>query len=125
LDLGSPVAHITSIRHTNITTSNATDVVLAIEYTQQDSNIIMAQMMPNPALNGQSRFGAIVIILSVFSVISTFAVAMRCYARLFMLRCFGRDDGVMVAAQILALASAVAIGLGTLCPPPGPLQVQH
>ncbi|KAK0619684.1 hypothetical protein B0T14DRAFT_554855 [Immersiella caudata] len=71
----------------------------------------MAQMTPNPALNGQSRFGEIVIILSVFSVISTVAVAMRCYARLFMLRCFGRDDGVMVAAQVLALASAVAIGL--------------
>ncbi|KAK4450156.1 hypothetical protein QBC34DRAFT_461346 [Podospora aff. communis PSN243] len=71
----------------------------------------MATMIPNPALNGQSRFGEIVIILSVFSVISTVAVAMRCYARLFMLRCFGRDDGVMVAAQVLALASAVAIGL--------------
>ncbi|KAK0652393.1 hypothetical protein B0T16DRAFT_346748, partial [Cercophora newfieldiana] len=71
----------------------------------------MANMIPNPALNGQSRFAEIVIILSVFSVISTVAVGMRCYARLFILRCFGRDDGVMVAAQALTLASAIAIGL--------------
>jgi len=73
----------------------------------------MANMIINPALNGQSRFGEIVIILSVFSIISTVAVGMRCYARLFILRCFGRDDGVMVAAQVLTLASAIAIGLGT------------
>lgn len=69
-------------------------------------------MNRDPTLDGESRFGEIVAILSVATILSTAAVVMRCYARLFILRCFGRDDGVMVAAQVLTIASAIAIGLG-------------
>ncbi len=65
-----------------------------------------------PAIDAQSRVTEIVVILSVFSIVSTLAVGMRCYARIFILRCFGRDDGVMVAAQVLTIGSAVAIGMG-------------
>lgn len=86
---------------------------------------------PNPALDGQSRVGEIVAILSVASVLSTLVVTLRCYCRLFILNSFGIDDAVIVPAQvraigvkrgwagltyrvqILTLASAVAIGLGT------------
>ncbi|KAK0720187.1 hypothetical protein B0H67DRAFT_662214 [Lasiosphaeris hirsuta] len=71
----------------------------------------MAGTIRYSPLDTQSRFGEIVIILSIASVVSTIAVALRCYARLFILRCFGRDDGVMVAAQILSIGSAAAIGL--------------
>ncbi|KAK3359581.1 hypothetical protein B0T25DRAFT_621071 [Lasiosphaeria hispida] len=71
----------------------------------------MAGATPYSPLDNQSRFGEIVTILSIASVVSTIAVALRCYARLFILRCFGRDDGVMVAAQILSIGSAAAIGL--------------
>ena len=81
------------------------------------SNINIVNIIPNPALNGQSRFGEIVIILSVFSIISTVAVGIQCYARLFILRYFGRDDGVIVAAQVLTIASTLTIGLG-ITPPP-------
>jgi len=77
-------------------------------------SLTMADSIRNPALDGQSRFGEIVTILSVFSAISTIAVGMRCYARLFILRCFGRDDGVMVAAQVLTIGSAAAIGVGKI-----------
>ncbi|KAK5656745.1 hypothetical protein OQA88_4293 [Cercophora sp. LCS_1] len=76
----------------------------------------MAETKSLEALGKESRFAEIVIILSVFSVISTLAVGLRCYARRCILRCFGRDDGVMVAAQVLTIASAVAIGIGMLAP---------
>lgn len=77
----------------------------------------MADAKSPEVLAKESRYTEIVIILSVFSVISTLAVGLRCYARLFILRCFGRDDGVMVAAQVLTIASAAAIGIGMLSSP--------
>ncbi|SPQ21469.1 304c17e9-557f-49a5-93ef-64b29e142d23 [Thermothielavioides terrestris] len=71
----------------------------------------MAAQSPNPALDGESRVTEIVVILSVASVFSTLAVTLRCYSRGVILRSFGLDDAIMVPAQILTLASAVAIGL--------------
>ncbi|KAK3377087.1 hypothetical protein B0T24DRAFT_701223 [Lasiosphaeria ovina] len=64
----------------------------------------------DPALDRESRFGEIVAILTIGSVLSTVTLSLRCYARVFLLRCFGRDDGVMVAAQVLTIGSAIAIG---------------
>ena len=80
-------------------------------------------LLRDPAIDAETRKPEIVAILSVFTVVSTLAVALRCHARIFMLRCFGPDDAIMVAAQVLTIASAVAIGLGTFppwlpCPPP-------
>ncbi|KAK4202872.1 hypothetical protein QBC40DRAFT_319530 [Triangularia verruculosa] len=71
----------------------------------------MAGPSPNPALDGESRVGEIIAILSVASVLSTLVVALRCYCRAVILRSFGLDDVLIVPAQILTLASAVAIGL--------------
>lgn len=68
-------------------------------------------LLSDPAIDAESRKPEIVAILSVFTAVSTIAVVLRCHARLFMLRCFGLDDAVMVAAQVLTIASAVAIGI--------------
>ncbi|GAB1314624.1 hypothetical protein MFIFM68171_04834 [Madurella fahalii] len=65
----------------------------------------------DPALDAESRVGEIIAILSVASVLSTLAVGLRIYCRAFMLRSFGWDDGLILPAQVLTLASAVAIGL--------------
>ncbi|KAK4122086.1 hypothetical protein N657DRAFT_681907 [Parathielavia appendiculata] len=71
----------------------------------------MTASTPNPALNGESRVGEIIAIISAACVLSTLVVALRCYSRAVILRSFGLDDAVMVPAQILTIASAVAIGL--------------
>ncbi|EAQ86279.1 hypothetical protein CHGG_07532 [Chaetomium globosum CBS 148.51] len=71
----------------------------------------MAGPSPDPALDGESRVGEIIAILSVASILSTLAVTLRCYSRAVILRSFGLDDAIIVPAQILTLASAVAIGL--------------
>lgn len=68
-------------------------------------------LLSNPAIDAETRQPEIIAILSVFTVVSTLAVVLRCHARLFLLRCFGLDDAVMVAAQVLTIASAVAIGI--------------
>jgi hypothetical protein len=88
---------------------------------------------PNPALDGESRVGEIIAIISTACVLSTLIVALRCYSRAVILRSFGLDDAMMIPAQvrntgafvcleiggfsqrlqILTIASAVAIGLGT------------
>ncbi|KAK1961832.1 hypothetical protein LY78DRAFT_587835 [Colletotrichum sublineola] len=61
--------------------------------------------------DGETRFAEILAILVVGAVLSTLAVALRAFTRLKMLRTFGLDDVIMVVAQILALGTAVAIGL--------------
>ncbi|KAK3994350.1 hypothetical protein QBC44DRAFT_43697 [Cladorrhinum sp. PSN332] len=71
----------------------------------------MAGPSPNPALDGESRVGEIIAILSVASILSTLVVSLRCYSRAVILRSFGLDDALIVPAQILTLASALAIGL--------------
>ncbi|KAK1835755.1 hypothetical protein QBC39DRAFT_273695, partial [Podospora conica] len=68
-------------------------------------------LLRDPAIDAETRKPEIVAILSVFTIISTLAVVLRCHARLFLLRCFGLDDAVMVAAQVLTIASAIAIGI--------------
>ncbi|KAK0627858.1 hypothetical protein B0T14DRAFT_424511 [Immersiella caudata] len=73
----------------------------------------MAVAKRDPALDGESRTGEVVAILTIASAVSTLAVLLRCYCRHVLLRSFGWDDGVMVAAQILTIAAAVAIGLET------------
>ncbi|KAJ0382942.1 hypothetical protein COL922a_011499 [Colletotrichum nupharicola] len=51
------------------------------------------------SLDGESRFGEIVAILIVGSVLSSVAVGLRAFTRLCILRTFGMDDMVMIAAQ--------------------------
>ncbi|KAF9871050.1 integral membrane protein [Colletotrichum karsti] len=63
------------------------------------------------SLDGESRQGEIIAILVVGSVLSSVAVGLRAFTRLKMLRTFGVDDATMLLAQMLALGSAVAIGL--------------
>ncbi|KAK0710546.1 hypothetical protein B0T21DRAFT_78745 [Apiosordaria backusii] len=71
----------------------------------------MAGPSPNPALDEESRVPEIIAILSVASILSTLVVSLRCYSRAVILRTFGLDDAVIIPAQILTLATAVAIGL--------------
>lgn len=52
------------------------------------------------SLDSESRFGQIVTILAVFSVLSTTAVALRVFARWHLLHTFGWDDAVMVVGQV-------------------------
>jgi hypothetical protein len=52
------------------------------------------------SLDSESRFGEIVTIITVFSVLSTAAVALRVFARSHLLHTFGLDDAVMVVAQV-------------------------
>ncbi|KAL2165648.1 hypothetical protein VTG60DRAFT_4081 [Thermothelomyces hinnuleus] len=73
----------------------------------------MAGSSPHPERDDEARIVEIIAILSVTSILSTLVVALRCYSRAVILRSFGFDDAIMVAAQILTLASAVAIGLET------------
>jgi hypothetical protein len=61
----------------------------------------MAGPSPNPALDGESRVGEIIAIISVAGVLSTLIVALRCYSRGVILRSFGLDDAMMVPAQVL------------------------
>jgi hypothetical protein len=68
--------------------------------------------MAHRSLEGASRSVEICAVLATFSVLSTITVALRTYIRLVLLRTFGLDDGLMVVAQILAIGSAIAIGLG-------------
>lgn len=68
----------------------------AIQETQQQASVSTI----DHALDGQSRFGEIVAILAVGSVLSTAAVSLRVYTRVKMLRTFGLDDSVMVVAQV-------------------------
>lgn len=64
------------------------------------------------SLDGESRITAIVAILAAGGAITTSVVGLRIYTRAFLLRTFGFEDGFMIAAQTLAIAAAVAIGLG-------------
>ncbi|KAM5353685.1 hypothetical protein ACJ41O_000335 [Fusarium nematophilum] len=68
-------------------------------------------MVIDHSLEDQSRVGEIIAILGVFGALSTIAVTLRSYTRLVLLRTLGIDDGVMVAAQVLTIGAAIAIGL--------------
>ncbi|EKJ72764.1 hypothetical protein NXS19_012867 [Fusarium pseudograminearum] len=60
---------------------------------------------------GASRSLEIQAVLVAFSLLSATTVALRTYIRTKVLSSFGLDDGLMVVAQVLAIGSAVAIGL--------------
>jgi hypothetical protein len=62
----------------------------------------MAGPSPNPALDGESRVGEIIAILTVASILSTLVVALRVYSRAVILRSFGLDDAMIVPAQVRA-----------------------
>jgi hypothetical protein len=70
----------------------------------------MAGPSPFPELDGQSRVGEIIAILTVASVLSTLAVALRCYCRIFMLRSFGIDDALIIPAQVRNPRAPVVVG---------------
>lgn len=65
---------------------------------------------------GASRSLEIQAVLVTFSLLSATTVALRTYIRTKVLSSFGLDDGLMVVAQVLAIGSAVAIGLGRQSP---------
>ncbi len=52
------------------------------------------------SLDGESRANEVIILLSTMCVVSTTAVALRIYARHVILQALGRDDWVMVTAQV-------------------------
>ncbi|KAM0515875.1 hypothetical protein ACHAPS_008921 [Verticillium nonalfalfae] len=80
-------------------------------YTRSEDTAGGVEKMSNHSVDDESRFTEICTILSVFCALSTIAVTLRSYTRLVLLHTFGWDDGVMVGAQILAIAAAVTIGL--------------
>ncbi|KAM5526921.1 hypothetical protein FOXYSP1_20754 [Fusarium oxysporum f. sp. phaseoli] len=61
--------------------------------------------------DSSSRSVEIRAILIIFSILSTISVVLRVYVRYKVLHSLGWDDRVMVAAQFLAIGSAVAIRL--------------
>ncbi|EXK77102.1 hypothetical protein FOQG_18184 [Fusarium oxysporum f. sp. raphani 54005] len=61
--------------------------------------------------DSSSRSVQIRAILITFSILSAISVTLRIYVRYKVLRSLGWDDRVMAAAQLLAIGSAVAIGL--------------
>lgn len=65
----------------------------------------------NPVLDAESRSMEIITVLIAFSVISTLAVSLRTYIRFVVLRTFGWDDGVMIAAQVFAILAGLTIGM--------------
>ncbi|KAK4159614.1 hypothetical protein QBC43DRAFT_272187 [Cladorrhinum sp. PSN259] len=71
----------------------------------------MAGTSPNPALDGESRAATVIAILSVVTILSTLVVSLRCYCRAVILGNFGLDDALIIPAQILTIATAIAIGL--------------
>lgn len=70
-------------------------------------------MEPDHSLDGESRVDVVVGILAAGCIITTAVVSLRIYTRTILLRTFGAEDAFMIAAQVLAIGSAVAIGLGT------------
>lgn len=64
------------------------------------------------SLDGESRFTEIIAILSAGAILTTAVVSLRIFTRTVLLRTIGVDDAFIIAAQILAIGTAVAIGLG-------------
>jgi hypothetical protein len=74
----------------------------------------MATMDIDHSRDNESRVAEIYAVLSVGSVLTTLVVGLRTYSRAGILRMFDWDDGIMVFAQVLAIGSALIIGLGEL-----------
>lgn len=66
------------------------------------------------ARDNESQTGKIAAVLTTFSILSTIVVALRCYTRIRLLSSFGYEDVFLILAQLMAAASAIVIGLGTL-----------
>ena len=62
------------------------------------------------SLDGESRFTEIIAILSAGAILTTAVVSLRIFTRTVLLRTIGVDDAFIIAAQILAIGTAVAIG---------------
>ncbi|KAI1843271.1 hypothetical protein JX265_012156 [Neoarthrinium moseri] len=59
----------------------------------------------------ESRTTAVVVVLTVGTILSTAAVLLRVYSRYILLRAFDKDDAVIVGGLVFLLATSVAIGL--------------
>lgn len=73
---------------------------------------VAATVVADPSKNDESQMAYIVTILTLGCALSTIAVVLRLYTRLFVLHTFGADDATMAFAQLLTLASGVTIYLG-------------
>ena len=65
------------------------------------------------SLDGESRSTEIIAILTAGCILTTAVVSMRIFTRTVLLRTFGVDDAFICVAQMLAIGTTVAIGLGT------------
>lgn len=70
----------------------------------------MAGTIPNHALDTQSRVGQVIAILTVPCVLSTLVVVLRIYCRAVILGSFGKDDAVIIPAQVRNTRTPVAPG---------------
>jgi hypothetical protein len=66
----------------------------------------------NPQLDSETKIGQITGFLAAGAAISTVAVCLRIFTRAKIIGKLGSDDWTMAVAQVLAIASCVAIGLG-------------
>jgi len=66
-----------------------------------------------PGYAEESNAGRIVGIIAVFHFIALTLVALRVYARLFMVRAFGVDDGLIIAAALLGLSAWICLVVQT------------
>ncbi|KAF5003104.1 hypothetical protein FDECE_10339 [Fusarium decemcellulare] len=74
---------------------------------------VTPNMVSVRSVDDESRTPEVCTILILFSIISTVVVVLRTYIRLFVLRTFGFNDGIMLVALMLAIGAAVAIGMET------------
>ena len=74
----------------------------------------MDEQIIDHSLDGQSRVETICVILAVGCALTTAVVSLRVFTRTHVLGTFGAEDAFMVAAQFLAIGTAIAIGLGML-----------
>lgn len=72
----------------------------------------MSEEIIDHSLDGESRVDTICAILSVGCILTTAVVSLRIYTRTILLRTFGVEDAFMIGAQLLAIGTAVAIGMG-------------
>ena len=68
--------------------------------------------MSNPAIDAETKMPQILGFLIAGATISTIGVVLRIFTRAKIIGKLGADDWTMAIAQVLALASCVAIGLG-------------
>jgi hypothetical protein len=66
-------------------------------------NTRMSSSVPNPALDGQTKFPTILAILIVGCTLSTTVVTLRLITRLTIIHTFGLDDFMIGVAQVGAL----------------------